>query len=311
MELGVHRHVGAHRAGRGDEQHRLHPVEVRGEQGQDPQGRQGDQQEPDRGNRVKGAVLQHLLQVRLGQVDAHREHGEGRIEPCRGGKAVPEDPRQGQLRREEHKAHRDRYHKRRPDEFLQGEALPQGLPRQPGDPVGPLTDVQKRDEAGGVEDIFPAQGGDHQGDAEKARVGKGRREGPDGIGPEDKMGNEYGNKDQGQGPCHAQQDPGDMLRRPFHQESVDDHRREGNINQDVPQGAAPLPGDLPRLKEQVADAREEEHLQDLFCQDKYHGSAFLYLCCFCIHSRIVRYILSGSLSKWWVSPGRISRSQSK
>ena len=111
-------------------------------------GCQGDQQEPDRGNRVQGAVPQHLLQVRLGQVDAHGEHGQGRIEPRRGGKAVLQDPRQGQLRREEQQAHRDRDDKRRPDELFQGEALPQGLPRQPGYPVGPLPHVQKSDEAG-------------------------------------------------------------------------------------------------------------------------------------------------------------------
>ena len=61
-----------------------------------------------------------------------------------------------------------------------------------------------------------------------------------------------------------------MLRRPLHQEPVDDDRRQGDVNQDIPDRPAAFPGDLAAPEKQEPDARQQEHLQDLSDQNQKH-----------------------------------------
>ena len=63
-----------------------------------------------------------------------------------------------------------------------------------------------------------------------------------------------------------------MLRRPLHQEPVDDDRRQGDVNQDIPDRPAAFPGDLAAPEKQEPDARQQEHLQDLSDQNQKHMS---------------------------------------
>ena len=59
-----------------------------------------------------------------------------------------------------------------------------------------------------------------------------------------------------------------MFRRTLHQKAVDDDGGQGQVDQDIAQGFAALPGNLARFEQRVANGRQQEHLQDL--PGQYH-----------------------------------------
>ena len=66
-----------------------------------------------------------------------------------------------------------------------------------------------------------------------------------------------------------------MFRRPFNQKAVNNNSRQGYPDQNIPNGPAPLQADLSAFKQKEADSREQEHLKNLFDQNKDHVFPFL------------------------------------
>ena len=54
-----------------------------------------------------------------------------------------------------------------------------------------------------------------------------------------------------------------MLRRSFHQEAVDNHRGQRQVDQDIPQGLAAFRGNFLSPVQRKSQSAQQEHLQDL------------------------------------------------
>ena len=263
MELGVNRHIGAHRAGNRQQQRQLHVMIRLRHQGQQQQPRQRDDSQPDQGHQIQLSPGEKLPDLGLRQIDAHGEHRQGRIQGGHRAQAAPEHLRQPDFAQKQRQPDQHRDHEGRPDQLLPPEPLPERPPRQQGHAVGPLADVQEGHEGGHIEHRALPGGGDDQRDAEEPRIGEGAGEGSDRVPAEKRPGDQHREQQQDRRAGGAVQNPQQVRLRPLDQKAVDDRRRQRQIDQNIAQGPAALRGNLPAPVQAEAQPAQQEHLQDL------------------------------------------------
>ena len=273
MQLGIHRHVDPHRAGAGQQQRHFHVIQGIRQQAQQPQAQRRNQQQPDCRNRIQAFPPDQIPDVDLRQINADREHRQRRVQRRHGAQAAADHRRQLNLGEEQEKPDQDRDHERSPDQLLRFKSLSDLLSIHDGHAIGPLSHIQKGNEARHIEHGSLPDGGDHQRHPEKTGIREGSGKGSDHIRFKDHPGNENRQQQQNRRRDPAVQHPRQVLRRPLYPESVDDDRRQRQINQDVAQPLAALQCDFLSFVKQKAQPGQHKHLQNLAhkYQNNVHG----------------------------------------
>ena len=172
--------------------------------------------------------------------------------------------RNGPPCQQKEKAHRDtRRERRRKDLARRKRNLFSG---EDGYAVCPLAQVQQCHKTGDIKDGTFGKIRCNERHAKKARIGESAGKGADiipaGYEPCDDSGHEEDQRCQ----QRTGNEAGQRIGRVLHLETADDDARKGQIDQDVPQVLAPVPGDLAGPGHPVARRDQKEHDDDLMQQ---------------------------------------------
>ena len=262
MQLRIDRHVGAHRARRGDQKGQLHVHLGSRDQAQQKQSDQRDHQQAHQRDPVEFVPFDHGEDIGLGQIDADREHGQGRIQGRDGADHTVHHGRQLQAGQEEEQSDDDGDHEGCGDDLLEAQTLL--LSRHDGDTVGPLEKVQKRDVGGHIEDCTICKRAYDQRDPKEPGVGKPGGKGRDGVLLINDPGDEDADRQDDRCKKRTQAQTLQRFRRPLYLEPPYDDAGQGQIDEDIADAFASLRRDLLRAEHEIAHAGEDEHDDDLF-----------------------------------------------
>ena len=257
VQLGINGHVGSHRR-TGRNQQRQPGLPQRGGQKAEQRQRQaGNQQQPHCGIAVQSGSGEQRTEVRLGQVDAEDNHGDGGVHRRHRGDRRGQDGGQREPQVKTRQTGDEAEQNGVGNDFPRRQ--PPLLSSQHGHAVGPLEEVQQRDKGGGVNHRFAAQHCLNHGQTHKARVGEGRAEVVNGSPAENQAGDQHRQQQRRQTEPKRIEQAAAFLRRVLRAERMQNGAGQNHIEQQIRQVLTAIPADFAAAIQGPANSHQQKH----------------------------------------------------